>query len=79
VLSSTLDSYFAPEVLSTLQAVFDEAWQEINVQLACAPKEAEEWRTDLAQMIILAHRSGIPPERIKDAVLGRIISSDTAA
>jgi hypothetical protein len=30
-------------------------------------------------MIILAHRSGMPPERIKDAVLGRAIPRDTAA
>jgi hypothetical protein len=75
VLSSTLESYFAPEVLSALQAIFDEAWQEINVQPAHAvtANEADARRTDLAQMIILAHRSGMPPERIKDAVLGRII------
>jgi hypothetical protein len=33
--------------------------------------EADERRTDLAQMIILAHRSGIPPEKIKNIVLGR--------
>ena len=81
MLSSTLESYFAPEVLSALQAVFDEAWQEISVQPAFAltDKEAEERRTDLAQMIILAHRSGMPPERIKDAVLGRIIPGDRAA
>jgi hypothetical protein len=70
VLSSTIESYFAPEVLSALQSVFDEAWQEIQPAFALTAREAEERRTDLAQMIILAHRSGMPPQRIRDAVLG---------
>ena len=75
VLSSTLSSYFPPEVLSALQAVFDDAWQEISAlpDRAATAKDAEARRTDLAQMIILAHRSGIPPEQIREAVLGRII------
>jgi hypothetical protein len=75
VLSSTLTSYLDPEVLSALQAIFDEAWKEINGQPTCdlTTKEANERRTDLAQMLILAHRSGMSPARIKNAVLGRIV------
>jgi hypothetical protein len=81
VLTSTLQTYFAPEVLSALQAIFDEVWQEINARpgRAVTAKETAERRTDLAQMIILAHRSGIPPERIRDAVLGRIVSGAPVA
>jgi len=81
VLSSSLESYFDSQVLSALQAVFDEAWQEISAlpDRAVTAKDAEARRTDLAQMIILAHRSGIPPEAIKAAVLGHIIPSVTDA
>ena len=73
VLSSSLESYFDPEVLSALQAVFDEAWRKISAlpDRAVTAKDAEARRTDLAQIIILAHRSGIPPEQIKAAVLSR--------
>jgi hypothetical protein len=74
--------YFEPEVMAVLQAVFDEVWQEINALpgQAATAQAAEERRNDLAQMIILAHRSGIPPERIKDAVLGRVfIDAPSAA
>jgi hypothetical protein len=77
VLSSTLKSYFEPQVLTALQAVFDDAWAEINATRAVTAKEADKRRTDLAQMIILAHRSGMPPERIKETVLGRIVPGTT--
>src|SRR4051812_25334656 len=78
---SSFKTYFDPESLATLQAIFDGLWQEINALpgRAVTEKDAEERRTDLAQMIILAHRSGLSPERIKDTVLGRTIPSDTAA
>lgn len=81
VATFEFEAYFDPEVLAKLQAVFDEVWQEINALpgRAVTEKDADERRTDLAQMIILAHRSGLPPERIKDAVLGRIIPGDAAA
>jgi hypothetical protein len=72
---STFKSYLEPQLLAALQKVFDEAWQEINLLpgRAATARDAAERRTDLAQMIFLAHKSGIPPERIKDAVLGRQI------
>ena len=72
---SSFQAYFEAESLAALQRTFDEVWHEINALpgRAATAKEADERRTDLAQMIILAHRSGIPPERIKDAVLGRKI------
>ena len=71
--NSNYNSYFGPESLGELQAVFDEAWDEISALpgRAVTATEADERRTDLAQMIILAHRSGIPPEKIKNIVLGR--------
>jgi hypothetical protein len=67
---ATLDyeAYFESELLGALQAVFDEAWQEIST----LPGNSEERRTGLAEMIILAHRSGLQPNRIKAAVLGRV-------
>jgi hypothetical protein len=83
VATSTFKTYFEPEVLAALQAVFDAAWQEINAMpgRAVTAKDADERRADLAEMIMLAHKSGVPPERIKDAVLGRIIpgAPNTAA
>jgi hypothetical protein len=83
VVFSNHEAYFEPELLGILQAIFDETWQEICAVpgFAAVVHDADEQRTDLAQMIILAHRSGIPPERIKDAVLGRIVpgAPDAAA
>jgi hypothetical protein len=81
VEASEYETYFEPEILRILQAVFDEIWQEISALpgRAVTEKDADGRRTDLAQMIILAHRSGLPPERIKNAVLGRIIPGDAAA
>jgi hypothetical protein len=72
---SAFKSYLEPQLLAALQKVFDEAWREINPLpgRAATARDAAERRTDLAQMIFLAHKSGIPPERIKDAVLGRQI------
>ena len=80
---SNHEAYFEPELLGILQAIFDETWQEICAVpgFAALAHDADEQRTDLAQMIILAHRSGIPPEHIKDAVMGRIVpcAPDAAA
>jgi hypothetical protein len=74
VAFSNYEAYFEPELLGILQAIFDEAWQEICALpgRAVIAEDAETRRSDLAEMIILAHRSGLPLERIKDAVLGRI-------
>ena len=58
MLSSTLDSYFAPEVLSALQAIFND-WQEIIAQLACAltATEAEvQLRNDSVTRLGQLHR-----------------------
>jgi hypothetical protein len=74
-VSSTLKSYFEPEVLTALQAIFDDAWEQITAAGTVTAKEADKRRTDLAKMIVFAHRSGMPPEEIKGAVLGLIISN----
>jgi hypothetical protein len=79
VLSRTLKSYFEPEVLVALQAVFDDAWEEINAGRVLTAQESDHRRADLAQKIIFAHRSGIPPEKIKDSLLGRPVASATEA
>ena len=78
---SGFKAYFEPESLAVLQAIFDEVWQEISALpgRAVTAKDADERRCDLAQMIILAHRSGVPPERIKAAVLGHNIPGDATA
>jgi hypothetical protein len=74
VAASNFASYFDPELLRKLQGIVDQAWQEINALpgRAVTSEDVDSRRTDLAQMVILAHKSGLPPERIKDAVLGGI-------
>ena len=81
MVTSTFRSYFEPEVVAVLQTVFDETWQELNALpgRAATAQDTDVRRTDLAQMIILAHKSGIPTERIKDAVLGRIFLGTPSA
>jgi hypothetical protein len=81
VATFEFEAYLEPELLAALQAIFDETWQEINTLPghAVTVKDADERRTDLAQMIMLAHKSGVPPERIKAAVLGHNIPGDAAA
>jgi hypothetical protein len=74
---SSFKTYFDPESLAALQTIFDESWQAMNALpgRAVTGREAEEQRTDLAQMIIMAHNSGMAPERIKAAVLRRCATS----
>ena len=48
-----------------LREIFELAWQE----MAAANGDAEQRRNDLAQMILLAHRSGVTPEQIRASVL----------
>jgi hypothetical protein len=50
-----------------LREIFDLALQEMTV----AKGDAERRRNDLAQMILLAHRSGLLPEQIRAALLRR--------
>ena len=42
---------------------------------AVTSEDADSRRTDLAQMIFLAQKSGLPPERIKEAVLAAKVRS----
>lgn len=72
---STFRSYLEPEFITALPTIFDEVWKEINL-LPGAQRRRKMPLTnapDLAQMIFHAHKSGIPPERIKAAVLGHQI------
>ena len=77
--TSDYEAYFEPESLAALQAIFDEAWQEISALPSVVGDDEEERRTDVAQIIILAHKSGMPLERIKVAVLGRVILGASGA
>ena len=62
------------ELLGELQKIFDQAWQEIAASGHSSDQEAERTRADLAQMIMLAHRSGLAPEAIRLAVTERVHS-----
>lgn len=67
-------TFYGPELIGVLQEIFDLAWQEINAipDYPISDGHADKRRNDLAEMIILAHRSGLRPEEIKKAVLGDI-------
>jgi hypothetical protein len=70
-----------PETLRALQEVFDVTWSEINSTPDNTPTGdragdgSGNRRNDLAQMIILAHQSGLRPEEIRTAILGEITAS----
>ena len=72
MVSSDIEAYFDPDLLGQLQAIFDQAWQEIGNNGHSSGKDVERTRTDLAQMIILAHRSGLSPPAIKRAIMERL-------
>ena len=55
------------ELVKVLQDIFDEVWQEIEPKTQ--DHNADERRSELARLIILAHRSGLKPEEIKTAIL----------
>jgi hypothetical protein len=65
--------FYDPKVLGALQEIFDVAWQKINSTPghSLGGDNAEQRRIDLAQMIILAHKSGLQPEEIKASILGQ--------
>jgi hypothetical protein len=67
---SDVVEFYEPELVGALQEVFDRAWKEINATLSQpgSVKSAEQRRNDLAQMILLAHRSGMQPEQISTAL-----------
>jgi hypothetical protein len=66
----TNSEIYNPDLIRALQAVFDDAWQEISAT-HCALEHADATRNDLAQMIILAHKCGLEPDEIKLAILGK--------
>jgi hypothetical protein len=74
--SSSFSEVYEPRLLAALQEIYDVAWQEIqafpNVLVAAENKDKRQ--AELAQMIILAHRSGMPPEETKTALLTEISS-----
>lgn len=68
---------YGPEIIRVLQEVFDAAWTEMAAREgSVSSEEADKRRSDLAQMILLEHRSGLSPEEIKAAVLGQINSAE---
>jgi hypothetical protein len=68
IVPGVLDS----EMLKALQEVFDYAWKELvswpdGLSLG---ETLEMRRNELAAMIMLAHRSGLNPDEIVDAIRG---------
>jgi hypothetical protein len=55
------------QLLKLLQDIFDEVWQEFEPKTE--DQNADERRSELARLIILAHRKGLNPEEIKTAIL----------
>ena len=55
-----------PELLDIFQRIFDEIWQELEPDLSDGTQE--ERRSELARRIVLAHRRGLKPDRIKAEV-----------
>jgi hypothetical protein len=76
VTSNKSSAVYDPELVGVLQEIFDLAWQQISSTSAYpgAGENADTRRNDLAQMIILAHRSGLQPEEIKAVLLSEITS-----
>jgi hypothetical protein len=66
-----------PKSLGELQEIFDCVWREMTSILSYSvlKEHDDQRRKDLAQMIILAHRSGLGIEDIKDALLGELPSA----
>jgi hypothetical protein len=55
------------QLLKLLQEIFDEVWQETEPNTE--DHNADERRSELARLIILAHRKGLKPDEIKAAIL----------
>jgi len=64
-------AFSEPELLGELQKIFDQAWRDIAAS-GLPSSQAEKTRVDLAQMIMLAHRSGLSLDAIRQAVARRI-------
>ena len=57
---------YQPELLGLFQRIFDEIWQELEPNVS---QDDEERRSELARRIILAHRRGLGPDRLRATVL----------
>jgi pyruvate/2-oxoglutarate dehydrogenase complex dihydrolipoamide dehydrogenase (E3) component len=66
---------YEPGLLGPLQAIFDQIWQEVEPILGA--EDAERKRTELARMIVLAHRSGVKLEDIRATVLNNPVLNDS--
>jgi hypothetical protein len=66
--TSSFSELYDPQLLGALQEIFDLVWERIN---STPGENAEKQQTDLAQAIILAHRSGLQPNEIKAALLSK--------
>jgi hypothetical protein len=56
-----------PELVRTLQEIFDQLWREIEPKVD--ERETDRQRSRLARQIIQAHKTGLKPEEIKAAIL----------
>jgi hypothetical protein len=76
VAQSKFSGIDEPELTGALKDIFDLAWQQIHSarDYPATGDNADKRRDDLAQMIILAYRSGLQPEEIKAALLGNLNS-----
>jgi hypothetical protein len=63
-------TWHQPELLGLFQRIFDDIWQELEVNLSS--HNQDEGRSELARRIVLAHRRGVPPDHIKAIVLQEI-------
>ena len=64
---------YEPELLRTFQQIFEEVWQEVEPRTVNG--NGDEQRSELARLIVLAHRRGLNPQEIKTAVLAEITAS----
>jgi hypothetical protein len=64
---------YEPELLRRFQQIFEEVWQEIEPRILNGG--GDEQRSELARLIVLAHRRGLNPQEIKASVLAEITAS----
>jgi hypothetical protein len=58
------------ELLDIFQRIFDDLWRELEPRIERG--EADEQRSELARLIVLAHRRGVSLKEIKAAVLAEL-------
>jgi hypothetical protein len=64
---------YEPELLHTFQGIFDELWQELEPRIEKG--DGDEQRSELARLIVLAHRRGVESQKIKVVVRAEIMAS----